>query len=153
VYVFQLAADLAVNASQVEGLQEMSSELLARGDDLEVAALSGKLRVQRLQLEAMQSPHDVSVCVVKFRPAEALVTDRGNMLGKLAILDSGESHSGIVLGLASYLAVDAGPVALSPIEAQTGTCRFYCITIVENIYYISLLTQLAPCDCNPRNGI
>jgi len=83
--------DIAAVRRKLEGVRELSSELLLQGDDVEVASLSGRLRAQRRRLEAVQARHDVSVCSVKFRPSTATAADRANILGKLVIVDDGES--------------------------------------------------------------
>ena len=84
---------MATDRHQLDDLRQLSSELLQHGEDVEVAALSGCLRAQRQRLEATQTHHDVSVCIVKFRPSTTLADERVSVLGKLMILDFGKNNS------------------------------------------------------------
>jgi len=82
--------DITADRQQLTALRDLTSELLRQGDDVEVTSLAGCVRAQRQQLETTQTRHDVSVCMVKFRPSSAALAQRANVLGKLMILDVGE---------------------------------------------------------------
>jgi len=70
-------------------LSELCSELLQQGNDVEIASMSGTLRAHVQQLKAIQTRHDVSVCIVKFRPSTMSDAGPAGILGKLMILDDG----------------------------------------------------------------
>ena len=84
--------DITADRQQLGALRDLTSELLLQGHDVEVTSLAGSVRTQRQQLETTQTRHDVSVCMVKFRPSSAALAQRANVLGKLMILDVGKHN-------------------------------------------------------------
>ena len=82
--------DITTSRQHLEGLRDLSSELLQQGDDMEIASLVGRLTAQRRRLENVQARHDISVCTIKFRPTSKTTAERASLLGKLIILDVGE---------------------------------------------------------------
>jgi len=87
--VAQLAVDIRTDRERLEGLGGLCGRLLEQGDDVDLASLCGPVRAEMRRLEETQSRHDVTVCIVKFRPSTTSTDQRPAALGKLVIFDDG----------------------------------------------------------------
>lgn len=91
VMCLQLSEEITNDSSEIGDVYQLCCQLLNHGEDQDFASLYGRLREQIQSLGKVNSRHDVSVCQVKFRPTVAITkSERGNLLGKLTMLDIGK---------------------------------------------------------------
>ena len=87
---------MRVDRLQLDNVRQLISQLADHGDDNDVTSLYAKIRAQLDELRSVLARHDVSVCRVRFRSSvSAAAAERGNLIGKLAILDVGQCHHGV----------------------------------------------------------